>query len=70
MPGILPSEPVSKRNVMQISKIISDVVSSKLGVPSDRFYLNVSLESLKPESKSFIQTQLLNLSLTHYAPWA
>ena len=28
---------------MQISKIISDVVSSKLGVPSDRFYLSVSL---------------------------
>ena len=27
---------------MQISKIISDVVSSKLGVPSDRFYLSVS----------------------------
>ena len=32
---------------MQISKIISDVVSSKLGVPSDRFYLNVSLKTLQ-----------------------
>ena len=31
---------------VQISKIISDVVSSKLGVPSDRFYLSVSVEEV------------------------
>ncbi len=40
--------------VMQISKIISDVVSSKLGVPSDRFYLNVRLKIL--HAKEFIYT--------------
>jgi len=41
----LHSEPLIGLNAircMQISKIISDVVSSKLGVPSDRFYLSVS----------------------------
>ena len=31
---------------VQISKLISDVVSSKLGVPSDRFYLSVSPEEM------------------------
>lgn len=29
--------------LLQISKIIFDVVSSKLGVPSDRMYLSVRL---------------------------
>ena len=61
MPGISRSEPVSKRNVMQISKIISDVVSSKLGVPSDRFYLNVSLESLQAQVQVFHTDTLAEL---------
>ena len=30
--------------LLQICQIISDAVSSKLGVPSDRFYLSVGLE--------------------------